>query len=233
MEKALRAAENSPAPFVVVSGDEQDGWHRGVVGIVASRVKEETGKSTAVVSIQGEFAVGSVRGNEETNVVSALDSVSHLLVKYGGHPAAAGFTLRSEQLDQFAQGLADFSSSTKALPVRTEPVDGWATVSEVNQTLVTNLSLLGPYGVGVARPLIAIRGVSPVQMTSRANGALLIFRMREGGEDVEVMWWGHGDLVDKLPPLVDLLGRPGINTYRGRSRVQFVVTALREAEEQE
>lgn len=233
VEKALRAAENSPASFVVVSGDEQDGWHRGVVGIVASRVKEVTGKSTAVVSIQGEFAVGSVRGNQETNVVSALDSVSHLLVKYGGHPAAAGFTLRSEQLDQFVQGLADYSSSAKALPVRTEPVDGWATVSEVNQTLVANLSLLGPYGMGVARPLIAIRGVSPIQVTSRANGGLLIFRMRDGGEEVEVMWWGHGDLVGKLPPLVDLLGRPGINTFRGRSRVQFVVTALREAEEQE
>ena len=230
VEKALQQAQTaSSSSFVVVSGHEEDGWHRGVVGIVASKVKEETGKSTAVVSIQGEYAVGSVRGNDETNVVSALDSVSHLLVKYGGHPAAAGFTLRSENMEQFVEGLVSYTENENESTVKRALVDGWATVPEINFTLLGNLAKLGPYGMGVPRPLMAIRGVSPARAFVKGRNAMLSFRLHEAGNTVDFIWWGKAHLVGKLPQLVDVLGRPEINTYRGRRTVQFVISDMRES----
>ena len=58
---------------------------------------------------------------------------------------------------------------------------------------------------------------------------MLSFRLHEEGRTVEFIWWRHAHLVGKLPPLVDVLGRPEINTYRGRSTIQFVITDLRES----
>jgi single-stranded-DNA-specific exonuclease len=108
VEGCLAAIPDPPPPFVLLSGREDEGWHRGVVGIVASRVKDELERPVAVVSIQGEWAVGSVRSVGGVHAVRALDSVSDLLAKYGGHPAAAGFTVRTADLDALRERLSAF-----------------------------------------------------------------------------------------------------------------------------
>ncbi|MBW2256625.1 MAG: DHH family phosphoesterase, partial [Deltaproteobacteria bacterium] len=95
-------------PFVVAAGPEAEGWHRGVIGIVASRIKEEVHRPVAVVSIQGEWAVGSVRSIPGVHAVQALETVNDLLAKFGGHPAAAGFTVRTADLDTLRERLCSY-----------------------------------------------------------------------------------------------------------------------------
>ena len=109
---ALALVTDEPDPFVVVAGPEEEGWHRGVVGIVASKIKEKVFRPAAVLSIQGDFAVASVRSIPGVHAVEALDSVSDLLVKYGGHPAAAGFTVPTDKIHELRRRLGEFVSAT-------------------------------------------------------------------------------------------------------------------------
>ena len=88
--EVLDKLSEEPPPCVVEWGAESEGWHRGVVGIVAAKVRDHTHRPTAIIAVAGDEARGSVRSIPGAHAVSALDSVSALLTAHGGHPAAAG-----------------------------------------------------------------------------------------------------------------------------------------------
>ncbi|MEZ4321962.1 MAG: single-stranded-DNA-specific exonuclease RecJ [Myxococcota bacterium] len=223
----------APAPFVVVSGPEEAGWHRGVVGIVASKVKDAVHRPTAVVSIQGDTAVGSIRSIDSVHAVRALDSAADLLVKYGGHPAAAGFTVPTAKLPALAERLGAFveAHTEPADLVRQRRVDAEASAEDLTWQLHAELAALGPFGMGNPRPRLMVRGVTPVAPGSRAGGKLLKFLIgRGGGGAVSAIWWGEGERAESFGARpVDLLGQLGTNTYRGETTLQFEVNDVRDA----
>ncbi len=225
VKDALQRVGDSPPPFIVVAGDESDGWHRGVVGIVASRLKDEFHRPVAVVSIQGDHAVGSMRSIPGVHAVTALASADPLLVKYGGHPAAAGFTVPTQHLDALRQALCDYvTQHTQAqdlVPVRR--VDVSVQASELGPQLVQELAALGPFGMGNPRPRLMVPGVHPVAVRSEGDGSRLKGLLpRDGGGGIDLLWWGRGDLAPALKDgPVDLLGTLEINEWRGRRNLQF------------
>ena len=230
VEEATAALGTVPDPFVVVAGHEEAGWHRGVVGIVASRVKEQTYRPTAVVSIQGELAVGSVRSIPAIHAVEALDSVSDLLVRYGGHPAAAGFTVPTERIDELRERLGAFvlqnSEPSDLVPVH--HIDAPITSSEVSERLVHQLDSLGPFGMGNPRPRLLMRNVLARDVQLRAQGRLLKFQVPMRSGTMEAVWWNQGHLADAIASdRIDVLGNLGFNTYRGIQRLQWRVTDVR------
>ncbi|MBX2801068.1 MAG: single-stranded-DNA-specific exonuclease RecJ [Myxococcales bacterium] len=228
VQDALTKIGEDPPPFVVLSGEESEGWHRGVVGIVAARVKDEVHRPTAIVSIQGDTAVGSVRSVPEVHAVRALDSASDLLVKYGGHPAAAGFTVPTADLDTLRERLQEHVQSLvdgeEMAPVR--EIDAEVTPQELTPELLRELARLGPFGMGNPEPTFVIRGVRPVKVEIKGKqGNLLKFRVPLGPEkSVEAVWWDRPDLLDTLREhTVDLLVNVGENVWRGNRRMQLEV----------
>lgn len=220
-------------PFVVIAGPEADGWHRGVVGIVASRVKDEVHRPVAVVSIQGDKAVGSVRSVPAVHAVRALDHAADLLVKYGGHPAAAGFTVPTDKLDALRERLGEYvegaASSEALVPVR--QVDAVIGADLLSDRMHRELRSLGPFGQGNPEPRLALEGVTPRKVRLRADGRLLALELAgPGGRPVDAVWWGRGDLADTLSGgPVDLLGHLSTWTWRGEERVQFSLKDARVA----
>lgn len=225
VDAAIAEAGDDPPEFVVVAGKEEDGWHRGVVGIVASRIKDELYRPAAVVSIQGEQAVGSIRSVNGVHAVRALDSAEDILVRYGGHPMAAGFTVPTDKLDELRDRLSAYvreHGSDDAL-VRRHRYDADVDPRDLNDQLEHDLAALGPFGMGNPRPRLAVRGVDTHWVDIKANGRLLKFRIK--GTRVDCIWWdgaAHKERIEQGN--IDLLGKLEIDTWNGRHRLQMVIT---------
>lgn len=228
---AIANLEEVPDPFVVLAGPEEAGWHRGVVGIVAARLKDHVNRPVAVVSVQGELAVGSVRSVPAVHAVRALDSVSDLLLKYGGHPAAAGFTVRAADLDALRQRLCAFVASTvpeqDLVPVR--QADVVVPADHLDDRLLRELDRLGPFGMGNPSPALLVPGVRPfaVQVKGAEQRMLKFLVARPGAGAVEAVWWDGASLAEDLGGPVDLLVKLEENRWNGESRLQLDVRDAR------
>ncbi len=233
--EALEQVGETPDPFIVVCRSEEEGWHRGVVGIVASRLKDEFHRPAAVVAIQGESAVGSVRSIKGIHAIDALDSCEDLLVRYGGHPAAAGFTVPTDKIDELRRRLGEFvtSHASDATLIRTHLYDAEIGAQALGEDLFAELRRLGPFGMGNPTPHLMLKAVRPIAV--RAIGAdkshLKMLIPRDHGPALEGLWWGRADLAELLSTSeLDLLGQLGENIYRGRRTLQFEIKDARLAE---
>lgn len=232
--EAVAKVAEAPKPFVVLSGQESEGWHRGVVGIVAARVKDEVNRPVAIVSIQGELAVGSVRSIREIHAVRALESVSDLLVKFGGHPAAAGFTVRTADLPALERRLCDYVEQTVAVNelVPLHHADALVPAEAVDDRLRRELDRLGPFGMGNPSPHLIVPNVRPMGMQVKgAEQRMLKFLVpRPRGGAVEAIWWDGASLLPALAnDTIDLLVKLDENTWNGETRLQLDVKDARPA----
>lgn len=222
-----------PDPFVVVAGPEHEGFHRGVVGIVAARVKEVFHRPAAVVSIQGDRAVGSIRSVPGVHAVRALDSARDLLEKYGGHPVAAGFTVPTDRLDELRRRLSAFvraEAAPDALDHVLE-VDAWVAPGDLGEALLADLQALGPFGQGNPRPRLVLRGVRPTYVEARPK--MLKFGIpRPGGASIEGIWWSAPIARSALEAgPVDLYGELSEHRWNGSRRLRFTVADARVSSE--
>lgn len=139
-----------------------DGWHRGVVGIVASRVVEKTGRPALVIAKEGEEAHGSGRSISSLHLLEALESCHGLFTRFGGHAHAVGFSLPSVHLPELKLRLDEFVRSKLSLE-DLEPelgIDAEIPLSEVTPKLLESLRRLEPFGQGNPQPVFSSREVS-------------------------------------------------------------------------
>ena len=231
---ARRALDTAPRPlpaFVVVAAPEGDDWHRGVAGIVASRLKDELHRPTAIVTILGDTAVASVRCPPGVHAVRALDACADLLEKYGGHPAAAGFTVRTDRLPELAARLAAWVDAAVGddafVPVH--DVDAEVGLGDLTRALHGGLATLGPFGMGNPEPRLAVRGVRPRRVSVRASGRLLHLALDGADGPLEAVWWGNADRQAQFDGPVDLLGALELRTWNGNQTLQLAISDVRTA----
>jgi single-stranded-DNA-specific exonuclease len=139
-----------------------EGWHRGVVGIVASRVVEKTGRPALVIAKEGEEAHGSGRSISAFHLLNALESCHDLFTRFGGHAHAVGFAMPSQAVPILKQRLNDYAQ-TRITPEDLLPqlsIDAEIPLSSVTPDLLRNLGRLEPFGHGNPEPVFASHGVS-------------------------------------------------------------------------
>ena len=164
--KILRAVEErftgdptlSDAYCIVVDGE---GWHRGVIGITATRVVERYNRPTVVISRDGAEAFGSGRSIRAFHLLEAIESCGPLFSRYGGHSHACGFAMPSANVDDLRAKLDAFARTRLTL-ADFDPVldlDAELDLSEITPQLFQALELLEPYGMGNPEPVFAARGV--------------------------------------------------------------------------
>jgi len=180
------AAENQIAQqhnraVIMLSGE---GWHPGVIGIVAGRIKEKTGKPAIVVALDGKQGKGSGRSISGVDLGAAIIAAREegLLVAGGGHAMAAGLTIESEKLDQFSDWLDNRLSSavSEAQATRSLKLDLSVAPRGLTPDLVDRLEQAGPYGIGWPGPKIA---VGPVHLIKADIVGTDHLRMIVGGPD--------------------------------------------------
>jgi len=143
---------------IVVDGD---GWHRGVIGITATRVVERYNRPTVVIAREGEEAFGSGRSIPAFHLLGAIESCHDLFSRYGGHAHACGFAMPAANVEELRVRLDAFAR-TRLTPADFDPVldlDAELWLGEITPELFQALRLLEPYGVGNPEPVFAARGV--------------------------------------------------------------------------
>jgi single-stranded-DNA-specific exonuclease len=234
-EEALARVGDPPPPFVLVSGEEDLGWHRGVVGIVAGKLKESVNRPVAVAAVRGELAIGSVRSIPRVHAVRALETAADLLVKFGGHPMAAGFTIRTADLPELQRRLCAFVEARVEADewVPERAIDADISPADVGPKLLDELRRIGPYGSGNPNPNLFISSVRPfgVQVRqTRHDKPFLKFFLPTGKGAVQAVWWSgaaHQTAIAGGP--VDLLVGLDESTWQGETRVQLDVVDARVA----
>lgn len=205
-------------------------WHPGVLGIVASRLVERFGRPTALISVQGQWARGSARSAGGWHVAEALGRCQDLLVHYGGHRAAGGFTLAAEQIPAFRDRFLSLAAAELAeedlLP--TMAVDAEVALHQVDLAMVEALSRLAPHGVGNPEPILVARRLQVMRSVRRVGRNHLKIRVRQpatGEQVVEAIGFNFGGLAERLEapvsPYVDAAFVPERNVWNGREMLQL------------
>jgi single-stranded-DNA-specific exonuclease len=146
------------AACIVVDGE---GWHRGVIGITATRVVERYNRPAVVISREGDEAFGSGRSIRAFHLIEAIESCSSLFSRYGGHSHACGFAMPAANVAELRARLDAFARA-RLTPADFDPIldlDGELDLSEVTPELFQALHLLEPYGMGNPEPVFAARAV--------------------------------------------------------------------------
>jgi single-stranded-DNA-specific exonuclease len=162
-EAATRQVEESvalrEAACMVVAGE---GWHRGVIGICASRVVERFGRPTVMIALDGGEAHGSGRSIPGFHLLEALESARELFLRFGGHAAAVGFAMRSEHVEELRRRLNDYAR-TRLSSETLQPVleyDGELSLDHVTPRFWEQLRALQPFGMGNPEPVFVARSVT-------------------------------------------------------------------------
>ena len=231
-ESAILEASSFPDPnFVVVAAN---GWHKGVVGLAASRVAEKFHRPAIVFSIEDGIATGSARSIAGFDLFEALGSAADLLETFGGHVAAAGMKAKEanidairDRLDAYAAGLISGDARTPELKI-----DAVVTPQTLNLKLVEELAMFEPFGAGNPKPVFVTRGLylsgEPFVMKDKH---LKLKLTSDAGYKFEAVWW-DGVERSKGQTLtagtgIELAYVADANSWQGNTRLQLVVKDLR------
>jgi single-stranded-DNA-specific exonuclease len=230
VERALEGRfEPGADGAIVVWGDD---WHRGVIGIVASRMVERWKRPAVVISFDGDVGEGSGRSVEGFHLHDALRECAALLESYGGHQMAAGLRIRRDRVEEFAVRLRALAADR--LNERREPaalrVDLELPLADVSPDLAATLGHLAPHGAGNPAPVLAARGVTLERPIAVGTGAShLQATLRDGEAALRAIAFGLGDRVDDVESggRFDVAFHLERDVWRGRERLQARVLDLR------
>ena len=206
----------------------------GIVGLAASRLTEAYYRPSVVVELGEEESRGSCRSIPEFNITAALDQCQELLIRHGGHAAAAGFTVATHELGALRARLAAIAAEQLAgVELRPAlPIDTELLLEEVDWATLALLGELEPCGVGNPRPVLVSRDVE-VRDRRAIGGAQkhLKLVLRDGrGVAWDAIFFRHGHLLEHVPGRVDVAYTLDVNEWNGSKRLQLQIQDLRAAD---
>lgn len=207
-------------------------FNHGVVGLAASRLTETYYRPAIVGHYGDETTRCSCRSIPEFHITHALDECADLLVRHGGHAAAAGFTVRNENLFELVNRLQ--SIATRELGKRdlrlSLSADAEVPLSQLNFELLKQLEGLQPTGYGNPEPVFISRGVKVQSArTVGADAKHLKLSLTDGRFTLDAIGFRLGDLLPNLPPMVDVLYTFEANEYNGRTSLQLNLKDIKPA----
>ncbi|MBF0487043.1 MAG: single-stranded-DNA-specific exonuclease RecJ [Nitrospirae bacterium] len=219
-----------PQGRVIVVADE--GWHEGVIGIVASKLVDRFNLPSIVFSIKGGIARGSARSVPEIDICKAISSCTQHIIQFGGHKQAAGVKLKATNIPLFEQSVNEFVEGARdadSSPTITIDVDCF--IKDVNMKLMSELSRLAPYGCGNPDPIFGSRGLLAIKPRIVGKNHLKL-KLGHNGFVIDAIGYDMGGLIDDIEnsECVDAAFTPIINDYNGSRCVQLNIKALRASE---
>jgi single-stranded-DNA-specific exonuclease len=232
LSEALKQAEGLKESRGLVLYAE--GWHPGVIGIVASRVVERFHRPTVVVGVNDGVGKGSARSIEAFHLFDALSGCSDLLARFGGHKYAAGLTIEAPKLPAFREAFERIATqrlSPEDLIPRCR-VDAVVTPRELDEPAVEALQKLGPFGQGNPEPVLVLRRqmARPRVVTPKTGyGSAHLKLALVDAPSVDAIGFGMADRLVLVEGPVDLAFQVGVDTFRGQRRVSLRLKDLRTA----
>ncbi|HEY1921938.1 MAG TPA: single-stranded-DNA-specific exonuclease RecJ [Tepidisphaeraceae bacterium] len=206
-----------------------EGWHAGVIGIVASRIVERFCRPVVMISLNGETGQGSARSIAGFHLAHAMESCSSHLLAFGGHEMAAGLKISADRVDDFRKAFCEFAAAnvTDEMLVPQLRLESTADLSQITAPLVKELQRLAPFGHGNRKPLLCIDAATVAGPPRRVGktGDHLQLTVKQDRQMIRCIAFQCGELIDRLSPntAVRLAVEPCINEFNGRSSVELEV----------
>lgn len=223
------AGQGSDADYVLVVAGQD--WHPGVIGIVASRLVEEFYKPTLVISVKDGIGKGSCRSIDNCNIYEALKSAEDLLIQFGGHQAAAGFSIEADKIPLLRQRLAEYCRThlKESDYVPLVHIDEAIHIDDIDVPMVEELEALEPYGMANPTPVLALekaRVKDVFLMGQQKRHAKVILTCAEG--TLDAIAWNRPDLHSNLFPgdLVKVAFTMQKNEWNGFVSPQLMIQDL-------
>ena len=235
--EARKIVESDPEvgarTVLVVAGEN---WHRGVIGIVASKLVDAYHRPAVVLSLEGDVAQGSCRSIPSFDMLAALESCAPMLDRFGGHKVAAGLALSSRRVREFRDAVNDYADARLG-PDDLRPrqrIDATLGLRELTGSVAAQVMALAPFGAGNPKPVFAATGVEIVDGPRRLKERHLKMAVRQDGRVLRAIAWRgverYGFLEGHRAP-VDLAYSLEQNEFNGETYLELVVADVRPSSE--
>lgn len=216
------------SPVIVVAGK---GYHHGVIGIVAAHILEKYGKPTFVIGIdENGIARGSARSVEGFNIFEALTACSDDMIQFGGHPLAAGITLKEDMIEKFSADINEFAIKNYPVMPQVElTLDFKLSPSYLNLDLVDSLSVLEPYGAGNSQAVFGIYKLRLLGVTPLSEGKHVRLDLQKKDTKIRVVKFStpYDDFPYKLGDELNLAVKVSKNAYNGKMYLSVQAVDIR------
>lgn len=211
-------------------------WHPGVIGIVASRLVDTFYRPTFLMAIDGEEVKGSARGVEGIHLFDLLTEMKHIFNKYGGHEAAAGFSLSVNRLNEFISTVSSGVNSCLS-GVQLEPcinIELKVEPEDLDIELIETINRLAPFGMANPEPLLCCNNlqISHLKLIGSNNDHMKLQLKSETNKTLDALFWKKNsiDFDQKIP--VDVAFTPELNTFNSETKIQLIVKDLKPLSDQ-
>lgn len=213
----------------VVSGKN---WHHGVIGIVASRILEKFDKPCFIITEEGETSRGSARSFGDFSVFKALEYCSDLLIKYGGHMGAGGFSIKTAKIGEFNKRIQEFAQKNfRVMPVPEIIAEKLILPDEMNIKNIEGLQILEPFGEGNRQPVFAMCGAVIEEIVPLSKGLHTKLKLSYGGAFMEALLFRHApeDVFLKKGDRADFMVTLEAQLFAGRKSICIIVKDYRKS----
>lgn len=231
-EKAVKLLERDPAlkaGRVIIADGE--GWHKGVIGIVASRLVEKYGKPAIVISREGDICKGSGRSVDGFSLYEALSYCSDCLVQFGGHTLAAGMTLEADKLSEFKRKINEYAEKIEmSMPIL--KLDCKLNPASVGLQLLEAVITLEPFGAENPQPTFGLFNMKITEIRAMGGGKHLRLMLSKNGTSVPAVLFSRTfeDFPYMTGDTVDVAVKLSPNEYMGEKKVSIQIKDIRLSE---
>ena len=212
---------------VVVDGEN---WHHGVIGIVASRVTERCGKPCMIISRGETEARGSGRSIEGFSLFEAICACDDLLIKFGGHPMAAGITLKPENIEAFRKRINQYAAEHfPQMPTQTVTLDCKLNPAALSVSMAQSLTQLEPFGNGNPQPVFGLFNMELSNVTPVGGGGHLRLTLEKNGAVITAMRFNTKpeELPYHIGDKIDLAVQLEAREFRGQPSLTVIVRDMK------
>lgn len=228
-ERAIKLLERDPslaAQRVIVADGE--GWHKGVIGIVASRLVEKYGKPVIVISREGDICKGSGRSVDGFSLYEALSYAKDTLVQFGGHTLAAGMTLKTECLPEFKRKINEYAAKNDfSMPVL--KLDCKLNPASIGLPLLGAIESLEPFGAENPQPVFGLFNMKITEIRAMGGGKHLKLALSKKNTSVAAVLFSR--TFEEFPfmsgDVVDIAAKLSLNEYMGNKTVSIQIKDIK------
>lgn len=228
-KQALEQIENGEKDkSCIVLG--QEGWHHGIIGIVASKVTDIYFKPSILICFEGEEGKGSGRSIPGFNLHDAVMNCDTYVEKFGGHSMAIGIKVKRENFEKFKKEFEEYTQNSHIsdiIPII--QIDKQVDIKKINLQDVNELKLLEPYGEGNKMPVFLIKNLKILSIRSLSEGKHIKLKLGIDNYMIDAIGFNMGEVADKylIGDKVDIVGSLEINQFGGNENIQVNLKDLR------
>jgi single-stranded-DNA-specific exonuclease len=231
-ERFAEELQHSRDPVIIVDGE---GWHRGVIGIAATRLTERFHRPALVVSREGASGYGSGRGPKNFHLLNAMESCRDLFDRFGGHAQAVGFQIPLEKLEEFRARINQFALDNVnwAELEPTLEIDAEVRLSDLDEEVFQQIERLAPFGTANPQPIFLTRDLPVIAEPRILKGKHLKFRVEQDGRAVDALGWNmahHCEQITRSAGRLRLAFSLAQNEFQQMKTLQLMVKDVQVAD---